>query len=320
MSAPQGSPLWRPLGVIVRWFDNSAKLRDPVEGDDRKLDWLQVVPYIAMHVACLGVFLVGWSAFAVGTAIALYLIRMFAITGFYHRYFSHRSFKTSRACQFLFAVLGNSAVQRGPLWWAAHHRKHHRHSDRDGDVHSPTREGFLWSHMLWFMAKGNFATDEAVIKDFAKYGELRWLDRFDLVVPLALAVGLFGLGALLEAVAPGLGTNGWQLLVWGFFISTVAVSHATYTINSLAHVFGRPRYRTRDTSKNNFVLAILTLGEGWHNNHHHYCASTRQGFFWWEVDLTYYTLWTMSKLGMVWDLKPVPAHAKYAHHDESAPV
>jgi stearoyl-CoA desaturase (delta-9 desaturase) len=232
---------------------------------------------------------------------------MFAITGFYHRYFSHRTFKTSRVGQFIFGVLGASAVQRGPVWWAAHHRHHHIHSDQKEDPHSPAQHGFWRAHLGWFLTIKGFAPDFKLVRDLMKYPELRWLDRFDILVPVLLGVAMFGLGKLLEFTSPQLGTTGWQMLVWGFFISTVLCSHATYTINSLSHVFGNQRYRTGDTSRNNWLLAILTLGEGWHNNHHHYPNATRQGFYWWEYDITFYILKLMSWLGIIWELKPVPA-------------
>ncbi len=260
-----------------------------------------------MHLGCFLVFWVGFSWVALAVAALYYAIRVFALTGFYHRYFSHRAFRTSRWFQFVGAVLGSAALQRGPLWWAAHHRRHHRLSDHEGDVHSPHQVGFWYSHMGWFLNKENFATDFKSVHDFAKYPELRFLDKYDLVVPLAFGGLLFGLGALLEAVAPNLGTTGWQMFVWGFFVSTVAVYHVTYTINSLAHLIGRRRFATKDDSRNNLVLALLTGGEGWHNNHHHYPASARQGFYWWEIDTTYYALVLLSWLGLVWDLKPVPA-------------
>jgi stearoyl-CoA desaturase (delta-9 desaturase) len=260
-----------------------------------------------MHVACLAVIWVGFSGVAVAVTLALYLVRMFAITAFYHRYFSHRTFKTSRAGQFIFGLLGASAVQRGPIWWAAQHRYHHIHSDQPDDLHSPVQHGFFWSHMGWFMSQRHFEADLSRVRDLLKYPELRFLDRFDIAVPTALGVGVFFLGVLLEDVAPGLGTSGWQMLVWGFFISTVAVYHGTYTINSLSHVYGRQRYRTGDASRNNLWLALITLGEGWHNNHHHYPASVRQGFYWWEFDMTFYMLKLMSFCGLIWDLRPVPA-------------
>jgi stearoyl-CoA desaturase (delta-9 desaturase) len=293
--------------TLIRWLDNDASRGDLSELDDHRLDWVRVAPYLAVHVACLGVIWVGVSWVAVGVATALYLVRLFAITGFYHRYFSHRTFKTSRPFQMVMAVIGNSAAQRGPLWWAAHHRHHHNHSDEDPDLHSPTLRGFLMSHSGWFLTRAGFATRTRLVRDWSRFAELRLIDRFDWIAPLLLAAGLFGLGELLAAVAPQTGTSGWQVLVWGFFISTVVLYHATYTINSLAHRFGRQRFKTDDDSRNNFWLALVTLGEGWHNNHHHYPASTRQGFYWWEIDLTYYALKLLAWCGLIWDLRPVPA-------------
>jgi stearoyl-CoA desaturase (delta-9 desaturase) len=301
------SPLKRIGIAVLRWFDASAG--DTTAAPREGIDWLRVVPFIGMHLACLGVIWVGFSWFALWLALALYAVRMFAITGFYHRYFAHRSFKTSRPAQFLFAVLGASSVQRGPLWWAAHHRIHHRHSDTELDPHSP-RHGFWRSHMGWFLTHEGFRTDERAVRDLARYPELRLLDRFDILVPVLLAVGLFVLGSHLENTAPELGTNGPQLLVWGFFVSTVVLFHATVTINSLAHRFGSRRFDTRDDSRNNWLLALITFGEGWHNNHHYYPGSARQGFRWWEIDLTWYLLRLLALFGIVWDLKPVPAGLK----------
>jgi stearoyl-CoA desaturase (delta-9 desaturase) len=305
-SAPARAPGYarRAAAALARWFDTASAR--PVDGEADAVDWLRIVPFVGMHLACLAVIWVGWSPIAVGTAIALYLVRMFAITGFYHRYFSHRAFRTSRVAQFAFGLLGASAVQRGPIWWAAHHRHHHAHSDMPEDVHSPVQRGFLWSHMGWFLSRRHFAPPLSRVKDLQAFPELRWLDRFDILVPVALAVGLFFLGVALESAAPSLGTTGSQMLVWGFFVSTVVCYHATYTINSLSHVFGRRRYETHDDSRNNVWLALLTLGEGWHNNHHHYPLSARQGFYWWEVDVTYYVLRALAAVGIIWDLKPVP--------------
>ena len=188
-----------------------------------RIDWLRTLPFILMHAACLFVFVVGVSPVAIIVCVALYFIRMFAITGFYHRYFSHKSFKTSRVAQFLFGVLGSSAVQRGPIWWAAHHRDHHQYSDKKEDAHSPIQHGFVRAHMSWFLSKKGFAPDLKRVRDLMNFPELRWLDRFDIIVPVLLAVGVFFLGVALEKFAPGLGTNGWQMLVWGFFVSTVLV-------------------------------------------------------------------------------------------------
>lgn len=323
MQNPTGSPSRTGPGAsrrfllrIGRWFDSGLHDDDPSAPD--RIDWLRVLPFIGMHLACLLVFVVGVSWFAVAVALALYAVRMFAITGFYHRYFAHKAFRTSRPMQFLFAVLGASSVQRGPLWWAAHHRNHHRHSDTALDVHSPVTGSFLRSHMGWFLTRNGFRTDRSVIRDLERFPELRLLDRFDILVPVLLAAALFGLGAALERLAPGLGTSGPQLLVWGFFVSTVALFHATFTINSLAHRWGSRRFQTRDNSRNNWLLALITFGEGWHNNHHHFPGSARQGFRWWEVDLTYYGLRLLAAVGLVWDLKPIPEALKRVRRSERA--
>jgi stearoyl-CoA desaturase (delta-9 desaturase) len=246
---------------------------------------------------------------AVAAAIGLYLLRAFFVTGFYHRYFSHRTFRTSRPAQFVFAVLGNTAAQRGPLWWAAHHRQHHRAADRPGDPHSPVQESFWWGHLGWLTVAENYPTKLELVPDLARYRELRWLDRFDTVVPLLYAGLLFAVGEILRIQAPGLGTNGPQMLVWGFVVSTVILFHVTFLVNSAAHRIGRRRFKTPDGSRNSWIVAILTLGEGWHNNHHHYPAAVRQGFYWWEIDVTYYLLRVLAWAGIIWDLNPVPEHA-----------
>jgi stearoyl-CoA desaturase (delta-9 desaturase) len=272
-----------------------------------RIDWLRAAPFLAMHLACLAVFAVGVSPVALAVAAALYALRMFALTAFYHRYFSHRTFRASRPVQLLFAVIGASSVQRGPLWWAAHHRNHHRYTEPSSDPHSPTVHGFWWSHAGWFLTREGFRTDWSRIPDLAKFPELRWLDRYDTLVPIALAGGLYALGAWLQHAMPQLGTSGAQMLVWGFFVSTVVLFHATVTINSLAHRFGTRRFDTTDDSRNNPWLALLTFGEGWHNNHHFFPGTVRQGFRWWEVDLTWYGLRILSALRLVRDLKPIPA-------------
>jgi stearoyl-CoA desaturase (delta-9 desaturase) len=303
-ASPRKSALL-PLAVR-RWVDSWVGIDEPLPPVDKQVDWLRILPFVLLHVACGAVIWVGWSWTAVAVAAVLYVVRMFAITAFYHRYFSHRTFKTSRAMQFVFAVLGNSSVQRGPLWWAAHHREHHLNSDTPEDTHSPVREGFWWSHVGWIAAKYNFSTRRERVKDLLKFPELVFLDRFDTLVPLLLFASMYGLGELLAYAAPGLGTSGWQMLVWTL-ISTCCLFHGTFTINSLAHLWGSRRFQTTDHSRNNWFLAILTLGEGWHNNHHHYQGSVRQGFKWWEYDFSYYTLVVMSWFGLVWALNPVPA-------------
>lgn len=298
------------LQTLIDWFDTEAAARhlptDAARAD--RVDWLRCVPFLFLHVACLALIWVGWSPVAVAVCLASFWLRMFAVTAFYHRYFSHRAYKTNRFWQFLFAVLGNSAAQRGPLWWASHHRQHHKHTDTDADLHSPVTRGFWHSHVLWFMTPRGFVTDHAVIKDWARYPELRFLNRFDNLVPLLYAGLMYGLGEWIALRWPESGTSGWQMLVWGFLVSTVLLFHSTFTINSLGHIWGSRRFKTRDQSRNNFWLALLTLGEGWHNNHHRFAVSARQGFYWWELDISWLILKFLSFFGIVHALNPVPSH------------
>ncbi len=309
--------LRRFMIAFARWFDTSAG-GIPESGGPQKTDWLRCIPFALVHLMCLGVIWVGWSPIAATVAVALYFVRMFAITGFYHRYFSHRTFKTSRFAQFLFAVMGATSAQRGALWWASHHRLHHQRSDEQADVHSPRQHGFIWSHVGWITSESNFRSELQVVRDLAKFPELMFLDRFDILVPAALGFSLFGFGAILAHYAPGLHTSGAQMLIWGFFISTVVLAHGTFTINSLAHVIGRRRFETGDDSRNSFALAMVTLGEGWHNNHHHFPAAARNGFFWWEIDITYYVLKMLAALGIIWELRSVPEQLLY--EDRVVPV
>ncbi|MFM1955529.1 MAG: hypothetical protein RIR20_349 [Pseudomonadota bacterium] len=291
--------------TIVAWFDSNANIA--VDNNPEKIEFLRILPFILLHLACFTVFFVGFSATALIIAVLLYALRMFAITGFYHRYFAHKAFKTSRFVQFIFAFLAASSAQRGPLWWASHHRHHHANSDKPDDSHSPVQHGFFWSHISWFLTNKNFNSKNERVKDLLVYPELKFLDRFDVIAPLFLATSLYALGAALEIYAPHLHTSGLQLLVWGFVISTVVLYHMTFTVNSLAHVWGGRRFNTSDESRNNSLIALLTLGEGWHNNHHHFPSAARQGFYWWEIDLTYYGLKILSALGLIWDLRKVPA-------------
>jgi stearoyl-CoA desaturase (delta-9 desaturase) len=274
---------------------------------NKTVNWKGSIPFFTIHaLAIAGIVWLGWSWWGLLLALALYVVRMFGVTAGYHRYFSHRTFKTSRAGQLALAVLAMSSAQKGVLWWASHHRVHHKHSDQPGDVHSVLLDGFWWSHVGWILSKEHEATDLARVRDLAKYPELVWLDKHYLVPPVALGVGLFLAG-------------GWWALLWGLFVSTVLLWHGTFTINSLTHVFGRARYKTTDNSKNNFWLALITLGEGWHNNHHYYQRAVNQGFFWWEIDVSYWCLRALAALGLVWDLHRVPEHVRRANRLSDPP-
>lgn len=258
-------------------------------------------PFWALHIACVGAFFVDFSWWYVALAFAGYAVRMFGVTGGYHRYFSHRTYSTSRWFQFVLAFLAATSAQKGVIWWASHHRHHHAHSDQENDVHSP-QDGFWWSHVGWILSDDHEKTESHYVRDLMRFPELVWLDKYFLVPPT-----IWGIAMFLIAGLPG--------LIWGLCISTVMLWHGTFTINSLSHVWGGRRYVTTDTSRNNFILAIITLGEGWHNNHHRFQSSARNGFFWWELDLTYYTLKLFSLVGLVWDLRPVPAHLLDSHNE-----
>jgi stearoyl-CoA desaturase (delta-9 desaturase) len=262
--------------------------------------------YVCHGIAIVGPFVVRFSWRYVTLAVALYVVRMVMLSAGYHRYFAHRSYSTSRAFQLLLAFVGGTCTQRGALWWAANHRHHHAHSDLAGDVHSPQRHGFFWSHLGWILSKRFEQTQQERIKDFARFPELRWLDEHHFVPSWVLFWTLWALGS-------------WPAVVWGSFTSTVFMWHCTFSINSVAHLFGRRRYATGDDSRNNPTLALLTMGEGWHNNHHHYRASAALGFYWWEIDCTYYVLKLFAAVGLVWDLRTPPRAIRDRWRAEAAP-
>jgi len=257
--------------------------------------WFNAIGNVLIHVGTVYAFARGADRGLITMAVGFYFVRMFAVTGAYHRYFSHRTYRTSRAFQFLLALLGTSATQKGPLWWAAAHRLHHKYSDTENDIHSPKQRGFWYSHMGWWLGRDHEETQWRQIRDFAKFPELVFLDKWHVL-------GVFACMGVATAI------RGFDGFLWGYLVSTAFLMHGTFTINSLAHVFGSRRYDTADTSRNNFWLALITMGEGWHNNHHHYMRSANQGFFWWEIDVTYYILKGLERLGLVWEVKKAPRH------------
>ncbi len=251
------------------------------------------IPFILVHLGCLAALWSGITWRAAALCALLYWLRIFAIGAGYHRYFSHRAYSTGRVFQFVLAFLSQTSTQKSVLWWAAKHRHHHRHSDTPRDVHSPRHKGFIYSHVGWIFARKHDKADLTKVADLARFPELMWLHRWEQLPSVCLALLSFLLG-------------GWPGLLVGFFWSTVLVYHATFCINSLAHVHGRQRYVTGDDSRNNWLLALFTMGEGWHNNHHAYQSSVWQGFRWWEIDLTGYILSALSWLGLVWNLRAPP--------------
>ena len=299
--------------TLRAWFDSDTARENGKAGKAGKIgkaesefQLLRCAPFLLIHLGCFAALYTGVSWAAFGAALFWYAFRVFALTAFYHRYFSHRTFKTGRVRQFIFAVCAMTAIQRGPLWWAAHHRRHHLHSDTEEDAHSPITGSVWWSHFGWFASNKNFATHYDVVRDWAKYPELVFLNRFDIIVPIIFWASLYGFGEYLALAYPQLGTDGLQMFVWCGLISTVAVYHATFCVNSLCHLFGARPYKGDDESRNNWLVALLTFGEGWHNNHHRYPASARQGFVWWQLDITYILLRVMEKLRIIHSLKTVP--------------
>ena len=266
--------------------------------EERRIAWGKSIPFFAIHLgAVVSVVMMGWSWKGFALAMALYYVRMFGVTAGYHRYFSHRSFRTGRVMQLLFALLAMSSAQKGVMWWAAHHRVHHKLSDKPGDVHSVLLDGFWWSHVGWIISTKYDVTDTEKVRDLEKFPELVWLDKYHLVPSTLLGVALYLIG-------------GFHAFAWGLLVSTTLLWHGTFTINSLTHMFGRRRYATTDNSRNSLILALVTMGEGWHNNHHYYQRSVRQGFYWWEIDITFYVLKVMEMLGLVRDLHAPPRHVR----------
>ena len=273
--------------------------------EDRRPQYLLSVPFFLLHAAVLLAFVVEFRWWYPLLALGLYYARMFAVTIGYHRYFSHRAFKTSRFVQFWLAFFAETSAQKGVLWWAAHHRDHHKYSDQPSDIHSPKQHGLWWAHVGWILSRKWDATKYERVPDLARYPELVWLSRYHLVPPIVLALVLYLAG-------------GVPVLVWGFVVSTVALWHGTFTINSLTHVFGRRRYVTTDDSRNHWLLALITCGEGWHNNHHYYQSTANQGFFWWEFDPSFYVIKVAKWLGLVWDVRTPPRHIRDAYKAQGA--
>ena len=272
-------------------------------------------PIFIMHLLALGALFTGFSWAAVIALSITYVVRVFALTAGFHRYFSHRSFKTGRVFQFIMAWVGTSAAQLGPMWWAANHRHHHQHSDKPEDIHSPVIKDAFWAHIGWILCRAYGSIQHDRIKDLSKYPELRFIDRFH-VLPVASLIGLlYVIGAGLNAYYPALGTSGMQMVMWGFFLSTILVYHVTFCVNSVTHIVGNKRFDNDDESRNSFWIALLTFGEGWHHNHHRWPLSARQRMYWWEFDLSYLLLRGLEKLGLVWDLKVYP-EAVYAEAEQ----
>lgn len=277
------------------------------EGEENRVTAAQkqaravLVGMAIFHLGCFGVIWTGVSPAALTVALALYVVRGFGVTAGYHRLLAHRSFSTGRPVQFLLALAGSLATQGGPLWWVAHHRSHHRYTETEKDIHSPRTQGFWRSHIGWMLSAESFRENGANARDLYRVPELKFLQQHYAWIVLGQGVAIYGLGEGLAAL--GVQTSGAQMLVWAYFIATVALWHATFMVNSVCHLWGSRPFDAEDTSTNNWLVALLALGEGWHNNHHKFAYSARHGLEWWQFDLTWLLLRGMEKLGLVSELR-----------------
>ncbi len=251
-------------------------------------DWVVFAWMAFMHVGAIaGFFTFSWPAF--WTAIFLWwLTGGIGICLGYHRYFTHKSYATPKVIQYLLAICGCMAGEAGPIAWVAAHRYHHTYSDTDQDPHSPLK-GFLWSHFTWLFGRENFLASYDSYKkycpDMIKDKFIVFLDRYHMLPVLFLTGILYAMG-------------GWSFVVWGIFVRSLIVYHSTWLVNSASHIWGYRTYKTTDASRNNWWVAILAFGEGWHNNHHAFQRSARHGFHWWEFDITYRTIQILWVLGL----------------------
>jgi stearoyl-CoA desaturase (delta-9 desaturase) len=275
--------------------------------------WAPLVVIGATHVAALLAFVpafFSWSALAVCLFLH-WLSGGIGICLTYHRLLTHRSFATRpKWLEYLMTAIGCTAIEGGPIGWVADHRRHHAHSDEEDDVHSPDR-GFGWAHMFWWMTPD--ITSRHTVEYYKKWAPdlyrdpvHRWFERYHIVFPVLLGVGLYALG-------------GMPWLVWGCFVRTILVLHTTWLVNSATHMWGYRTHQTRDHSTNLWWVAALTYGEGWHNNHHAFQTSARHGMKWWELDPTYWAVLAMRAVGLAHSVKLPKSTRGLASRLEEAP-
>jgi stearoyl-CoA desaturase (delta-9 desaturase) len=270
--------------------DQSSTVRSPIRALTLTIFWV-------VQASALLLFAVPFTWGFVALWAVSHFLRAIGLTLAFHRYFAHRAFQMSRPARAFWALVGTAAMQKGPLWWAGNHIDHHKYADREGDPHSPKVSGFYYAHVGWFLDDTKYerlSLANPVMRDFGHVPELAFLDRYFWLPPLALAAGLYAYGGL-------------PWLVWGFCLPTTTLAHATFAINTVNHLWGSRRFDTLDESRNNPITALFAVGEGWHNNHHRYQRAARNGFYWWEVDVTWYVIRLMQALGIAWDVQPVPA-------------
>ena len=255
-----------------------------------------IVIFWLVQVSALLVFAVPFAWGYVALWAVSHFARAVGLTLAFHRYYAHRAFQMNRAARFIWTFAGVAAMQKGPLWWAGHHVYHHKFADRDGDPHSPKVSGFYYAHIGWFLNDQKYKKidpSNPVVRDFSKYPDVRLLDEYYFLPPLLLGLAMYAIG-------------GFPWVVWGFCLPTMTLAHATFAINTVNHLYGSRRFETRDESRNNAITALFAAGEGWHNNHHRYQRAARNGFYWWEIDITYYVILAMQAVGLAWDVQRVP--------------
>lgn len=271
----------------------------------KNIHWRSVIELLFIHIGALSVFYVGVSKVAFISFLIVDILGGFFVTVILHRYFTHRCFETSRIPQFIFGLLSLTVLQRGPLWWVSHHRRHHHFTDTDDDPHTP-KKGFFYSHLGWLMTLNEASTDKDHVKDWIRFPELIWLDRLEWLAPVFMILSAFYFGVIINHFFPHLGTSGLQMIVWLVCIPTMLVLHGSCLVNSCLHTFGYRRFNTPDNSRNALLFTLISFGEGFHNNHHRYHDSCCQGIEWWEIDITYYMIKLLAKIGIIWNLRMFP--------------
>ncbi len=258
------------------------------KSDDESINWVTATFMILFHVGAIAaLFFFTWKAFAV-SVLLWWVATSLGIGMCYHRLLTHRGYKTSKWLEYSLTVCATLALEGGPIFWVATHRIHHQFSDREGDPHSPI-DGKWWAHMGWILTGRSMHHDTTTLSryvpDLAKDKFHVWITKYHYVPMIVLGVILLAIGGL-------------PFLLWGIFFRTVAGLHATWLVNSATHSWGSRRFKTRDLSTNSWWVALMTWGEGWHNNHHAHPTSARHGLAWYEVDLNWYAIWTLKKLGL----------------------
>ncbi len=258
-----------------------------------KTSWITAVFMVAFHIGAIAaLFFFSWGAFLTAVVLYIFAINMGIGMG-YHRLLTHRGYKTPKWIEYFLAVCGTLSLEGGPIFWVATHRVHHQLSDKTGDPHTPT-EGGWWAHLGWILSGESLHAQTVMLgryaPDLTKDRFHVWLSKYHWVPLTLVGLGLLAIG-------------GWKWVLWGIFLRVTLGLHSTWLVNSATHMWGSRRFPTRDESRNNWWVALLTGGEGWHNNHHAHPVSARHGLKWYEFDPNYYGIWVLKQLGLARDIK-----------------